>query len=395
MTTSVIVAGARTPVGKLLGGLSGLSAADLGATAVRAALERAGIRGEDVGYTVLGQVLTAGAGQLPARQAAVAGGIPLTVPSTTVGKVCLSGIQAVITADQFIRTGEVDTVVAGGQESMSQAPRLLAGTRTGRKFGAVTMADHAELDGLTDAFSGTPMGLLTEQANDADPLTRAELDAWAAESHRRAAAAWDAGLFADEVVPVTVSGRRGDTVVDRDEGIRPGTTAESLGVLPAAFRPDGVITAGNSSTLNDGACALVVMDRDVAEARGLDWIAEIGATGMVAGPDTSLQLQPAAAVAAACDREGITPADLDLLEINEAFAAVSVASARALGVDADRVNVNGGAISIGHPIGMSGARILLHLALELRRRGGGVGAAALCGGGGQGDALILRVPAGR
>lgn len=395
MTTSVIVAGARTPVGKLLGGLSGLSAADLGAVAVRAALDRAGIAGEDVGYTVLGQVLTAGAGQLPARAAAVAGGIPLNVPSTTVGKVCLSGIQAVITADQFIRTGLVDTVVAGGQESMSQAPRLLAGTRTGRKFGPMTMVDHAELDGLTDAFSGTPMGLLTEQANDAAPLSRTDLDAWSAESHRRAAAAWDSGLFADEVVPVTVPGRGGGTVVARDEGIRPATTVESLAALPAAFRPDGVITAGNSSTINDGACALVVMDRDVAESRGLDWIAEIGATGMVAGPDTSLQLQPAAAIAKACAREGITPADLDLLEINEAFAAVSVASARALGVDADRVNVNGGAISIGHPVGMSGARILLHLALELRRRGGGIGAAALCGGGGQGDALILRVPAGR
>jgi acetyl-CoA C-acetyltransferase len=394
MTTSVIVSGARTPVGRLLGGLSTLSAAELGAVAVRAALTRAGIAGSDVDYAILGQVLTAGAGQLPARQATAAAGIPMDVPSTTVSKVCLSGIQAVITADQFIRSGDLDIVVAGGQESMSQSPRLLKRSREGAKFGGLALDDHMEMDGLTDAFDGVPMGLLTEQGNDLAPVSREEQDAFAAASQQRAAEAWDAGIFGDEVVPVTVTDHRGrQTVVDRDEGIRPDTTAAGLGALPPAFRENGVVTAGNSSTINDGACALVVMSRDEAEARGLDWLAEIGSAGMVAGPDTSLQLQPARAIAKACERDGITPADLDLVEINEAFAAVALASASHLGISLDRVNVNGGAIALGHPIGMSGARILLHLVLELRRRGGGTGAAALCGGGGQGDALIVRVPA--
>lgn len=393
MTTSVIVAGARTPVGIFLGGLSSLSAADLGAVAVRAALEKAGIAGSDVDQVILGQVLTAGAGQLPARQAAVAAGIPMSVPATTVSKVCLSGIQSVILADQAIRAGDCDVVVAGGQESMSQAPHLLTGSRSGTPFGPVSAQDHMALDGLTDSFSGLPMGLLTEQVNDENPISREDQDAYAAASQQRAAAGWDAGIFAEEVAPVTVTGRRGvETVVDWDEGIRPSTTGDSLGTLRAAFRPEGTITAGNASTINDGACALVIMNRKTAEARGLEWIAEIGPAGTVAGPDASLQLQPARAVRHACDRAGIDPANLDLLELNEAFAAVSLASARELGVGQDRVNVNGGAIALGHPIGMSGARIVLHLALELQRRGGGVGAAALCGGGGQGDALILRVP---
>lgn len=393
MATSVIVAGARTPVGTLLGGLSSLSAVELGTIAVREALSRADVSGDEVNYTILGQVLTAGVGQLPARQAAVAAGIPMSVPATTVSKVCLSGIQAVIMADQFIRTGDLVTVVAGGQESMSQAPRMVAGSRTGAKYGPLTLADHMEVDGLTDPFDGSSMGELTEQGNESGSFTREEMDAYSAGSQQRAAAAWDAGIFDDEVVPVTITDRRGrETVVSRDEGIRPDTTPDELRSLRPAFRKDGVVTAGNSSTINDGACALVVMSKEEAEARGLTWLAEIGAPGMVAGPDTTLQLKPANAIAQACEREGISPADLDLVEINEAFAAVPLASARELGISLDKVNVNGGAVAIGHPIGMSGARLVLHLALELRRRGGGTGAAALCGGGGQGDALIIRVP---
>jgi acetyl-CoA C-acetyltransferase len=362
----------RPPIGKLLGGLSTLSGVELGGVAIAAALERAGVAGRDIDYVIMGQVLTAGAGQLPARQAAVAGGVPMGVPSTTVSKVCLSGIQAVIMADQFIRTGDATTVVAGGQESMSQAPHLLKGSRLGTKFGPITMVDHMAVDGLEDAFTSEAMGLLTETVNDRAPLSRAAQDGFAADS---------------------VAQRRGDPiVVARDEGIRPDTTVETLARLPGAFRADGSVTAGNSSPISDGACAMVVMDRSRAESLGLNWLAEIGAHGMVAGPDSSLQSQPANAIAAACAREGITPAELDLIEINEAFAAVGLASTAELGVDPARVNVSGGAIAIGHPIGMSGARLVLHLALELKRRGGGIGAAALCGGGGQGDALIIRVP---
>ncbi len=391
--TSVIVAGARTPIGRLLGGLSGFSGAELGGFAIAGALEKAGVAGSEVDYVIMGQVLTAGAGQLPARQAASAGGIPMTVPSTTVSKVCLSGIQAVIMADQFIRSGDATTIVAGGQESMSQAPHVLKGSRTGTKFGPITMVDSMEVDGLVDAYTTEAMGLLTERVNDAEPVTRAAQDALAAASHQRAAAAWDADAFAEEVVPVSVPQRKGEPiVVARDEGIRADTTVEVLGRLPGAFRPDGSVTAGNSSPISDGGCAMVVMDKSHAESLGLHWLAELGANGMVAGPDSSLQLQPAHAIEAACAREGITPAELDLVEINEAFAAVGVASAAKLGIPLDKVNVSGGAIAIGHPIGMSGARLVLHLALELKRRGGGIGAAALCGGGGQGDALIVRVP---
>ena len=391
--TSVIVAGARTPIGKLLGGLSGFSGAQLGGIAIEAALAKAGVPGSDVEYVIMGQVLTAGAGQLPARQAAVAGGVPMGVPSTTVSKVCLSGIQAVIMADQFIRAGSATTIVAGGQESMSQAPHLLKGSRLGTKFGPITMVDHMAIDGLEDAFTSEAMGLLTETVNDREPLSRASQDEFAVASHQRAAAAWDAGEFADEVVPVSVPQRRGEpVVVSRDEGIRADTTVEVLAKLPGAFRDGGTVTAGNASPISDGACAMVIMDRARAEELGLTWLAEVGAHGMVAGPDSSLQSQPANAIAAACAREGITPADLDLIEINEAFAAVGLASAAQLGVPLDRVNVSGGAIAVGHPIGMSGARLVLHLALELKKRGGGVGAAALCGGGGQGDALIIRVP---
>lgn len=393
MPGSVIVAGARTPMGRLLGSLKDFSGADLGGIAIRGALEKAGVAPDQVQYVIMGQVLTAGAGQIPARQAAAKAGIPMDVPALTINKVCLSGIDAIALADQLIRAGEFDIVVAGGQESMSQAPHLLARSREGFKYGDVTMADHMALDGLHDAFTDQAMGLLTEQRNDSDAVSREEQDAFSARSHQLAATAWKNGLFDDEVVPVSIPQRKGDPVEFRaDEGIRADTTVDGLARLRPAFRKDGTITAGSASQISDGAAAVVVMSRARAEELGLTWLAEIGAHGVVAGPDSTLQSQPARAIARACEREGIAPADLDLVEINEAFAAVGIVSARELGVDPDRVNVNGGAIALGHPIGMSGARIALHLALELRRRGGGVGAAALCGGGGQGDALIVRVP---
>ncbi|WP_280245360.1 acetyl-CoA C-acetyltransferase [Nocardia abscessus] len=392
MTTSVIVSGARTPVGRLLGGLKDFSGSDLGGFAIKAALEKGGVAPDQVDYVIMGQVLTAGAGQIPARQAAVAAGIPMDVPALTLNKVCLSGINAIALADQLIRAGEYEIVVAGGQESMSRAPHLLEKSREGFKYGDVTLRDHMAYDGLHDIFTDQAMGALTEARNENDRISREDQDAFAAASHQRAAAAWKNGVFDDEVVPVAVPQRKGDPVlVTADEGIRADTTVESLGKLRPAFRKDGTITAGTASQISDGAAAVVVMSKEKAQALGLSWIAEIGAAGVVAGPDSTLQDQPAAAIAKACAREGISPADLDLVEINEAFAAVGIASTRKLGIDQEKVNVNGGAIAIGHPLGMSGARILLHLVLELKRRGGGVGAAALCGGGGQGDALIVRV----
>ncbi len=394
MSETVIVAGARTPMGRLLGSLKGFSGAQLGGVAIRAALERAGVAPEQVQYVIMGQVLTAGAGQIPARQAAVAAGIPMDVPALTINKVCLSGIDAIALADQLIRAGEFDIVVAGGQESMTQAPHLLTGSREGFKYGDASMQDHMAHDGLFCAFDQVAMGASTEKHNGRYELTRAEQDEFAAASHQRAAAAAAKGLFAEEIAPVSIPQRKGDPVeFSSDEGIRPDTTVEGLARLRPAFSPDGTITAGSASQISDGAAAVVVMSKARAEELGLAWLAEIGAHGVVAGPDASLHEQPANAIARACEKEGITPADLDLVEINEAFAAVGVVSTRKLGLDPDRVNVNGGAIALGHPIGMSGARIALHLALELRRRGGGVGAAALCGGGGQGDALIVRVPA--
>ncbi|WP_109523497.1 MULTISPECIES: acetyl-CoA C-acetyltransferase [Nocardia] len=394
MTTTVIVSGARTPIGRLLGGLKSFSGSDLGGFAIKAALEKGGVAPEQVDYVIMGQVLTAGAGQIPARQAAVAGGIPMDVPALTLNKVCLSGISAIALADQLIRAGEFEIVVAGGQESMSQSPHLLEKSREGFKYGDVTLRDHMAYDGLYDIFTDQPMGALTELGNDRDYVAREEQEAFAAASHQRAAAAWKNGVFDDEVVPVAVPQRKGDPVlITEDEGIRADTTTESLAKLKPAFRKDGTITAGTASQISDGAAAVVVMSKAKAEELGLSWIAEIGAAGVVSGPDSTLQAQPANAIAKACAREGISPSDLDLIEINEAFAAVGIASARQLGIDQDKVNVNGGAIAVGHPLGMSGARILLHLALELKRRGGGVGAAALCGGGGQGDALIVRVPA--
>ncbi|MFF2109309.1 acetyl-CoA C-acetyltransferase [Rhodococcus koreensis] len=393
MTTSVIVAGARTPIGRLQGSLAGFSGADLGAIAIEAALGKAGVAPDRVQYVIMGQVLTAGAGQMPARQAAAKAGIPMNTPSLNINKVCLSGVESIILADQFIRSGAFDVIVAGGMESMSQAPHLLPGSRGGFKYGDVTLVDHMALDGLHDAFTDQPMGLLTEAGNDRDVIAREDQDAFAARSHQLAAKAWDSGVFDDEVVPVEIPARRGEsTWLRRDEGIRPDTTAETLARLRGAFRDGGTVTAGNASTINDGACAVVVMSKERAEAEGLTWLAEIGEHGMVAGPDSGLQFQPSGAITKACEAAGISPTTLDLIEINEAFAAVGIASTRELGVDPERVNVNGGAIALGHPIGMSGARITLHLALELQRRGGGTGAVALCGGGGQGDALILRVP---
>jgi acetyl-CoA C-acetyltransferase len=395
MTTSVIVAGARTPIGKLMGSLKDFSASDLGAIAIAGALEKA-FPGVDslaalVEYVIMGQVLTAGAGQMPARQAAVAAGIGWDVPSLTINKMCLSGIDAIALADQLIRAGEFDVVVAGGQESMTKAPHLLMDSRSGYKYGDVTVLDHMAYDGLHDVFTDQPMGALTEQRNDVDKFTRQEQDEYAARSHQKAAAAWKDGVFNDEVVPVNVPQRKGDPLqFTEDEGIRANTTAESLAGLKPAFRKDGTITAGSASQISDGAAAVVVMNKQKAQEMGLTWLCEIGAHGVVAGPDSTLQSQPANAIKKALDREGISVDRLDVVEINEAFAAVALASTRELGVDPELVNVNGGAIAVGHPIGMSGARITLHVALELARRGSGYGVAALCGAGGQGDALILR-----
>ncbi|HON75352.1 MAG TPA: acetyl-CoA C-acetyltransferase [Dermatophilaceae bacterium] len=393
-TPSVIVAGARTPMGRMLGSLKDFSGTDLGGIAIKGALAKAGITGDQVDYVIMGQVLQAGAGQIPARQAAVKGGIPMTVPALTINKVCLSGIDAIALADQLIRAGEFDIVVAGGMESMTNAPLILEKQREGYKYGSVTMRDHMDYDALYDVFTKQGMGNLTESANcGAIEFTRAEQDAFSARSHQLAAAAWKNGLFDDEVVPVEIPQRKGDPIVfNTDEGIRGNTTAESLAALRPAFAKEGTITAGSASQISDGACAVVVMSKAKAEELGLSWLAEIGAHGVVAGPDSTLQTQPSQAVAKACGKEGIDPKDLDLLELNEAFAAVGLAAAKELGVDAEKINVNGGAIAMGHPVGMSGARIVLHLAHELKRRGGGVGAAALCGGGGQGDALIVRVP---
>ncbi|GIH27061.1 acetyl-CoA acetyltransferase [Acrocarpospora phusangensis] len=394
MSSSVIVAGARTPIGRLLGSLAGQSAAELGGIAIKAALERAGVAPSDVQYVIMGQVLQAGAGQIPSRQAAVLAGIPMSVPSLTINKVCLSGLDAIALAAQLIRAGEFDIVVAGGMESMTNAPHLLPGLRKGVKYGSAEILDATAVDGLTDSFDQISMGESTERHNARFGITREEQDAFAARSHQLAAAAAKNGLFEDEIVPVPIPQRKGDPVpFTVDEGVRPETTEAILANLRPAFTGDGTITAGSASQVSDGACAVVVMSRSKAEELGLTWLAEIGAHGNVAGPDNALHSQPANAIAHALGKQGLTVADLDLVEINEAFAQVVLQSAKELGLSLDKINVNGGGIAIGHPIGASGARIVLTLAHELRRRGGGLGAAALCGGGGQGDALIIRVPA--
>lgn len=391
--TSVIVAGARTPMGRFMGAFKDVPIHDLAGAAIKGALAKAGVAPSAVDYVIMGQVIQAGSGQLAARKGAVAAGISLDVPVMMINKVCLSGLNAIALADQLIRAGEVEVVVAGGMESMTRAPHLLMGSREGFKYGDWTMLDSMNKDALICAFDGISMGEATEKYNARyDYLTRQAQDEFSAASHQKAAAAQKNGLFDEEIVPVEIPQRKGDpSVVSADEGIRAETTVESLGKLRPAFSKDGTMTAGSSSQISDGAAAVVVMSKEKAQSMGLSWIAEIGAHGIVAGPDTSLHEQPAHAIRKACAREGIDVSALDLIEINEAFAAVGIVSTKELGVSPEKVNVNGGAIALGHPVGMSGARIVLHLAHELRRRGGGVGAAALCGGGGQGDALILRV----
>jgi acetyl-CoA C-acetyltransferase len=387
----VILAGARTPIGKLSGSLASFSATDLGGFAIRAALDRAGLAGEQVDYTYMGHVLQAGAGQITARQAAVNGGIPMDVPATTVNKVCLSGMDAIYQADRRIRGGDAEIVVAGGMESMTNAPHLLPGARAGYRIGDGTIVDSMMYDGLYCAFDQCAMGEGTEKYSQTHGIEREHMDAMALESHRRADAAQQDGLYSDEIVDVTVPQRKGDAlVVAHDEGVRGETTTESLAGLRPAFDKAGHITAGNASQISDGASATVITTAEVADRLGVEPLAEVIGYGQVAGPDASLLHQPSRAITAALDHADMTVGDLDLFEINEAFAAVGVASADDLGVSMDIVNVNGGAIAIGHPLGMSGNRITLHLALELARRGGGTGAAALCGGGGQGDAIVIR-----
>jgi acetyl-CoA C-acetyltransferase len=389
--SSYIVAGARTPIGKMSGALSTFSAADLGGLAISAALERSGVAPDEVQHVIMGQVLMAGQGQVPSRQAAVKAGIPMSVPSVNVNKVCLSGLNTIYLANQMIAAGEADIVVAGGMESMTNAPYLADGARGGFRYGNTELADAIIKDGLWCAFDACLMGLGTDRYT-SDTISRAEQDELSAQSNERAATAMKDGRLADEIVPVEVPQRRGDPIlVEHDEGIRPGTTAESLGKLRPAFDPDGTITAGNASQLSDGASAVVVMSKAEAERRGVDPLGELVSYGMVAGPDNaSLLHQPSRAILQAAEKAGVAVADLDLFEINEAFAAVGIASMRELGISDEKVNVNGGAIALGHPIGMSGNRLALTLLHELARRGGGIGAAALCGGGGQGDAAILR-----
>ena len=394
MGEAVIVGGARTPIGRLLGSLSGFSGVQLGGLAIKAALERAGIPGDRVEYVIMGQVLQAGEGQIPARQAAVAAGIPMTVPALSVNKVCLSGLDAIALAAQLIRAGEFDVIVAGGMESMSQAPHLLPGSRRGFKYGDTGLIDSMAHDGLTDAFDQVSMGESTERHNSKLGISRQDQDEFSARAHQLAARAIKDGVMAEEIVPVAIPQRRGEPlIVDTDEGVRADTTAESLAGLRPAFAAAGTITAGSASQISDGACAVVVMSAEAAAAAGATVLAEVGAHGVVAGPDNSLHSQPSRAIQRALGKAGLQVSDLDLVEINEAFAAVALQSSRDLGLAADKVNVSGGAIAIGHPLGASGARIALHLIYELRRRGGGLGAAALCGGGGQGDALLFRVPA--
>jgi len=389
---AVIVGAARTPIGKLLGALSDFKATDLGGIAIKAVLERAQAQPTDVDYVIMGQVLQAGAGQIPARQAAVKAGIPMSVPALTINKVCLSGLDAIALADQLIRAGEFETIVAGGMESMTNAPHLLPNARKGFKFGSTQLIDAMAFDGLTDPFDHLAMGESTERHNAKLNISRQEQDIFAVRSHHRAATARKDGYFDAEIAPVAVSLKRGETVVvNEDEGIRPETTLETLAKLKPAFGSDGTITAGSASQISDGAAAVLVTSRANAERRGWPILAEIGAHGVVAGPDNSLHSQPSRAIAQALQRENLTIDDIDLVEINEAFAAVAIQSMRELNVHEDKVNVNGGAIALGHPIGMSGARLVVHLVHELARRGGGTGAAGLCGGGGQGDALVVRV----
>jgi acetyl-CoA C-acetyltransferase len=392
MAEAVIVAGARTPIGKLSGAFAGFTAMDLGGFAIAEALKRAGVAADQVDYVLMGQVILAGQGQITARQAAVKGGIPMTVPANTINKVCLSGLNTIYLADQMIRAGDAEIVVAGGMESMTQAPHLLPGARAGFRLGDATLVDSMMYDGLTDSFDHIAMGLSTEQHNqNTAKISRERQDSFAAASHEKAAAAIKEGRLAEEIVPVEVPQRKGDPlVVDTDEGVRPGTTAESLGALRPAFDKNGSITAGNSSQISDGGCAVIVMSADKAKELGVAPLGQVVGYGMVAGPDNSLLTQPSRAILKAAERAGTDLGSIDLFEINEAFAAVGLASMDDLGLDENLVNVNGGAIALGHPVGMSGTRVALTALLELRRRGASTAAVALCGGGGQGDAAILR-----
>ena len=391
MAGTVIVSGARTPIGKLSGALASKSAMDFGGIAIAEALRRAGLNGDQVDYVFMGQVIQAGQGQMTARQAAVAGGVPMSVPSTTVNKVCLSGLNAIYLADLMINAGEADIVVAGGMESMTQAPHFLAGARAGIRIGDATLVDSMMYDGLTCAIDHCAMGLGTENYNKEVGISRDRQDAFSAASHAKAAAAISEGRLAEEIVAVEIPQRKGDPIiVDTDEGVRGETTAESLGSLRPAFAKDGTITAGNASQISDGGAAVIVMSKEKAAELGITPLGELVSYGQVAGPDASLLTQPSRAIAQACAKVGIAPTDIDLFELNEAFAAVGLASTDELGIDPDKVNVNGGAIALGHPVGMSGARIALSSLYELRRRGGGLSAVALCGGGGQGDAAIFR-----
>ncbi|MDO5367481.1 acetyl-CoA C-acetyltransferase [Kocuria sp.] len=386
----VIVNGARTPQGKLLGSLAALSAVELGAHAIKHALERSGVSPETVDYVYMGNVVQAGNGQNPAKQAAVAAGLPMTVPAMTLNKVCLSGLVAVTEAARMIRAGEASVVVAGGMESMTNAPHLALGARKGKAYGDMSLADSLANDGLVDAALGVAMGELTETGNSERSIGREQQDQVAARSHQLAGEAQTSGVFAEEIAPLEIPQRKGDPVtVSKDEGVRPESTAEGLGKLRAAFTKDGTITAGNSSPISDGAAAVVLTTRAYAEENGLSWLAVVGKPGQVAGPDTSLHSQPSRAIEHALERAGWSVNDLDFVEINEAFAAVSVQSVEDLGIALDKVNIHGGAIALGHPIGASGARLALHAALELTRRGSGKAAVSLCGGGGQGEALLL------
>ena len=392
MSDSVVVAGARTPIGKFMGGFSDTSAQQLGGHAIRAALERGQVGVEKIDYVIMGQVLQAGQGQITARQAAKIAGIPMDVPAITLNKVCLSGLNAIALADQLIRAGEVTTVVAGGMESMTTTPYAIPKGRTGFRMGNSEVVDLMIKDGLWCAFDEQHMGAGSDAAAANLGISRQEQDEWAARSHERAAEATKAGRLADEIAPFSIPQRKGDALlVEEDEGIRPGTTVESLGKLRAAFAGDGTITAGNASQISDGGAAVVVTSRENAESNGWPVLATIVGHGMVAGPDPSLEAQPANAIKKVAAKLGQDASKFDLYEINEAFASVAVWSSKQLGVSDDKVNVNGGAIALGHPIGMSGARLVLTLAYELKRRGGGRGVAALCGGGGQGDALVVSV----
>lgn len=386
----VILAGSRTPQGRIKGQLAPMSAVQLGTIALKAALAASGVAPSAVNAVIFGQVLQAGAGQNPARQTSIAAGLGWDTPAVTINKVCLSGLAAVTDAARLLRAGEADVVVAGGQESMTNAPHVLPGSRLGWSYGTMPMFDSAAHDGLTDAFDHDSMGASTERFNTKLGIGRTEQDEVAAASHQRAAAAQSAGLFDAEIAPVTMPQRKGEPVVlAADEGVRGESNTDTLAKLKPAFDGDGTITAGNSSPLSDGASALVLTTRGYAEKNGLDWLAVVGSPGQVAGPDNSLHAQPANAIAQAVDRGGWQVSDLDFVEINEAFAAVSLHSARQLGVSLDIVNIHGGAIALGHPIGASGARLALHAAHELNRRGSGRAAVGLCGGGGQGEALLL------